>query len=139
MSGAYFENKELVEKLLAEGKVVEPPQTTEEGMLQSYQEPPSRLDMAIGLFTRQATSEGIGSVHARSVRIPTIENATIEALAQFSGLSVNKVICSLLEVALDEVFQGLKDEHRAEIFRLRAAVLQRLATGALQQAEQGEI
>ena len=137
MSAAYFENDALVKALQDQGVAIQAPKTVEEGLLQSYDEAPSRLDMAIGLFTRQATSDLVGSVHARSVRIPTIENATIEALAQFSGLSVNKVICSLLEVALDEVFQGLKDEPRAEIFRIRSAVLQRL-DGSHAQAEPGE-
>lgn len=94
--------------------------------LQSYDEAPSRLEMAIAMFTRQASSEGVGSVHARSVRIPTIENVTVEALAQYSGLSVNKVICQLLDVALDEVFQGFTDEQRKEVFAIRSRLFKTL-------------
>lgn len=89
----------------------------------SYDEQPTRLDMAVSLFTRKGTSEGVGSVHARSIRIPTIENVTIEALAQYSGLSVNKVICQLLEVALEEVFIALPDEQRDEVISTRSAIL----------------
>ena len=91
--------------------------------LQSYDDQPTRLEMAVALFTRSATSEAFGSVHARSVRIPTIENVTIEALAQFSGLSVNKVIVQLLEVALDEVFQAMTAEQRTQVFAKRVELL----------------
>jgi signal transduction protein with GAF and PtsI domain len=89
----------------------------------SYDEMPSRLDMAVSLFTRKGTSEAAGSVHARSIRVPTIENVTIEALAQHSGLSVNKVICQLLEVALEEVFIAMPDEQREEVIKTRSAIL----------------
>lgn len=94
--------------------------------LQSYVEAPTRLEMAVALFTRTVTSEALGSVHARSVRIPTIENVTIEALAQYSGLSVNKVIVQLLEVALDEVFQAMSLEQRAQVFAKRGALIKEM-------------
>jgi hypothetical protein len=94
--------------------------------IDSYNEMPTRLEMAIGMFTRTATSDAQGSVHARSVRIPTIENLTIDALAKYSGLSANKVICQLLEVALDEVFQGFTDEQRQEVFDIRRQMLKAL-------------
>lgn len=97
-----------------------------EGGLTTYQEPPTRLEMAISLLTKQGTSDAVGVVHARSIRIPTIENMTIDALAQYSGLSANKVICQLLEVALDEVFQGMSDQHRSEIFAIRGKLLKAL-------------
>jgi len=91
--------------------------------LESYDNPPTRLEMAVGLFTRSATSDAQGNVHARSVRIPSIENVTIEALAKYSGLSVNKVIVQLLEVALDEVFSAFSDKQRAELFAIRGQML----------------
>lgn len=126
MSAAYFEP---IENLIESGQVkFEPlPEGYKESVMQSYDEMPSRLEMAIALFTKTATSEGMGSVNALSVRIPTIEYTTIEALAEFSGLSRNKVIVQLLEVALDEVFQGMKDEDRARLFQLRSKYLMKLA------------
>jgi hypothetical protein len=93
---------------------------------ESYDEMPTRLEMAVALFTRTASSDAQGSVHARSVRIPTIENLTIDALAKYSGLSANKVICQLLEVALDEVFQGFTDEQRQAVFDIRRELLKGL-------------
>lgn len=114
--------------------------------LQSYDDAPTRLDMAVALFTRTGTSEASGSVHARSVRIPSIENVTIDALAQYSGLSANKVIVQLLEVALDEVFQAMTAEQRAEVFAKRGLLMREMCDkdgypvfpGA-EQSQQGDI
>jgi hypothetical protein len=88
-----------------------------------YSEPPSRLEMAIALFSKQATSDGVGSVHSVSVRIPTIEYYSIEALAKHSSLSRNKVIVQLLELALDEVWQGMDDENREAVTRIRSEMI----------------
>lgn len=98
----------------------------EDAQMQSYQDVPTRLEMAIALFTRNATSEAQSNVHARSIRIPSIENLTIEALAKYSGLSVNKVIVQLLEVALDEVFTGMDSKQRAELFAIRGQMMKDL-------------
>lgn len=113
--------------------------------LDSYDELPSRLEMAIALFTRTATSEMHGGVHARSVRIPTIEHVTIDALAEFSGLSSNKVIVQLLQVALDEVAQGMTGEQRAELFAIRSKHFGKKVDkdgypdfGQVEQAKEGE-
>lgn len=101
-------------------------QILQEHQLDSYDDMPTRLEMAVALFTRNATSDGQGSVHARSIRIPTIENMTIDALAKYSGLSSNKVICQLLEVALDEVFQGFTADQREAVFAIRGEMLKAL-------------
>jgi hypothetical protein len=110
----------------------------------SYDEAPTRLDMAVSLFTRNGTSDAVGSVHARSIRIPTIENVTIEALAQHSGLSVNKVIVQLLEVALEVVFQEMTEEHREQVFVKRSELIALISKddGSIsgsEQSNEGEI
>lgn len=98
----------------------------ESAMLDSYDEMPTRLEMAIGMFTKTAISEATGTVHARSVRLPSIIHMTVEALSKYSGMSANKVIVQLLDVALDEVFQGMPSEHRAAIFQIRGEMLRAL-------------
>ncbi len=117
---SYFETPRLTPAQEAQATDLTPYQQ------QSYDEAPTRLEMAISLFTRTATSDAQGNVHARSVRIPSIENLTIEALAKYSGLSVNKVIVQLLEVALDEVFSGLNDKQRGELFAIRGQMMKEL-------------
>lgn len=107
----------------------------------SYTEQPTKLEMALSLFQRTGTSEGMGSVQAFSVRIPTLEYASIEALAKHSGLSRNKVIVELLQVALDEVWQGLDEDNRMELVKIRAGFLQTVLNAGqdFDQAKQGEI
>ena len=112
--------------------------------MDSYDEMPTRLELAIALFTRSANSEAIGSVHARSIRVPTIENCTIDALAEHSGLSVNKVIVQLLQVALDEVFQGMPQDERDQVFHRRARFLGEVVTSSangsqFDQAQKGDL
>lgn len=112
--------------------------------MESYDETPTRLEQTIALFTRTANSEAIGSVHARSIRVPTIENCTIDALAEHSGLSANKVIVLLLQVALDEVFQGMPEDERDQVFQRRARLLGQFVSdagkgGEFLQAEKGDL
>lgn len=106
----------------------------------SYAEMPTKLEMAISLFQKLGSSEAIGSVHPISVRIPTLEFASIQALAKHSGLSVNKVIVELLQVALDEVWQGMNEENRRALVDIRSEVLGKLiAPGASEGSKKGEI
>jgi len=117
-----------------------PTSYNDEPLNPSYTEMPSKLDMALALFQRTGTSEGVGSVHALSVRIPTIEYASIEALAKHSGLSRNKVIVELLGVALDEVWQGLNEDDRHDLVRVRSDVLETLLRAPeFDQAGKGDI
>lgn len=105
----------------------------------SYTEQPSKLDMALALFQRTGSSEGVGSVHGLTVRIPTIEYCSIEALAKHSGLSRNKVIVELLGVALDEVWQGLNPDDRHDLVRIRSEVLDTILRSPMEQAGKGDI
>lgn len=108
--------------------------------LTSYDEMPSRLEMAVDLFTNKASSETIGAVRAYSIRVPLIEDATIKALHVYSGQTQNKVIVQLLQVALDEVFQTMPEADRDSIFKLRAGILGQTVHEVDQpQAEKGEM
>jgi len=103
----------------------------------------TRLDLLLALLQKTGTSEGVGSVHPISVRVPTVEFATIHALSKHSGLSVNKVVIQLLSVSLHEVWNGLTEENRKLVAELRAAELRRLLqseeVSKLEFASKGEI
>ena len=108
--------------------------------LTSYDEMPSRLEMAVDLFTNKATSDTIGAVRAYSIRVPLVEDATIKALHVYSGQTQNKVIVLLLQLALDEVFQTMPEADRDSIFKLRAGFLGESVSEVDQpQAEKGEM
>lgn len=93
-----------------------------------YDEPPTKLEMAIGLFQKLGTSEAVGTVHPISIRVPTMEFTSIQAMAKHAGLSVNKVVIELLQVALDEVWQGLNEENRNALFAIRNELITGLFT-----------
>jgi len=109
-------------------------------VMDSYDQMPTRLEMVTALLTKRATSETIGAVRAYSIRIPLLQDATIKALHVNSGLSQNKVIVHLLDVALDEVFQEMSVDEREAVFKLRALYLQDSVFEVDQpQAEKGEV
>lgn len=107
-------------------------------------EEPTRLDMILSLLQKTGTSESIGSVHAVSVRLPTVDFSTIEALAAHSGHSRNKIICQLLSFALSAVWDGLDAENQDAVQAIRSKILGQLVgsfdnPAKLPQAEKGEI
>lgn len=106
---------------------------------------PTKLEMFLAEIQKTGTSESVGSVHSVTVRLPSIEFATIEALCRTSGLARNKVIVNLIQVALDEMWQGVDPEMRDVISGLQGIVLRDLVMDGdgnikvLDNAKQGEI
>jgi len=105
-----------------------------------YDEPPTKLELLVDLVGKTGTSETIGSVHPLSVRIPTIPYTTIQAISYHSGMSMNKTICQLLDVALDELWQQLPEEDRNRIAELRSGYVSNIMAAAdkVAQADTGE-
>lgn len=98
------------------------------------QEAPTKLEMFLAEIQKTGTSESIGSVHSVTVRMPTIEFATIEALCRTSGMARNKVIVNLLQVALDQMWENVHPDMRDVI-----AGLQRIILSDLVQDDEGNI
>ena len=107
--------------------------------MEEQQYEPSKLEMAVGLFSKTATSEVSGAVRSTSLRIPITEFAEIEAIAQHSGISRNKVICTLIDLALPEILANLPKADRKTIDRLAVKNVQAmLAESEHEQAGKGE-
>ena len=106
-----------------------------------YEEPPTKLEMLVDLVSKTATSEAVGSVHPISVRIPSIPFTTLQAIAHHSGMSMNKTIVALLDVALDELWRQLDEADREEIQNLRSGYLKNILADMDSQAHanKGEI
>jgi len=95
--------------------------------------------MLVGLLEKHATSETQTSVNALSVRLPTLAFCDIEAMAQHSGISRNKVVCELIEFALSEVWNSLDEENERAINAIRYTMYKKLTGEPLPQAEPGEV
>jgi hypothetical protein len=105
-----------------------------------YDDAPTKMDLLVGLVSKSAKSEGIGSVHPISVRVPTIPYTTIQAISKHSGMSMNKTIVSLLDAALDEMWNQLPQDDQDEIQRLRSEFIQVfIESGDYPQASKGEV
>lgn len=106
---------------------------------------PTKLEMFLAEIQKTGTSESFGTVHSVTVRLPSIEFATIEALCRTSGLARNKVIVNLIQVALDEMWRGVDPETRDVISGLQGIVLRDLVLDGegnlkvIDNAKQGEI
>jgi hypothetical protein len=104
-------------------------------------ETPSHLDLLVGMIRKTADEKQIGWLSSITIRMPMVLTCTIEALAQYSGQSRNKLIVKALETAVDQVWEQLPEQERDDIERIRSEILtQRIA--ALkegQKAESGEI
>ena len=101
---------------------------------------PTKLDMLIAQIQKTGTSETAGSVHALSVRLPTFVYGSVEALSKYSGMSRNKMIVQLLEVAMEEVFSNLPQGDLEQVCDLRSQCILELidSTDTHAQAEKGE-
>jgi hypothetical protein len=101
----------------------------------------TKLDVLVSLLEKTGTSETQTSVHALSVRLPTFDFATIEAMAQHSGHSRNKIICQLIQVALSEVWSALDKGNADAINELRGKIYYGLVGEPTEesQAQPGEV
>jgi hypothetical protein len=118
--------------------------TSKRPPLPYYDEPPTKMEVLVEQVRKTATTEAIGSVHPISVRIPTIAYTTLQAVSNHSGMSMNKLIVSLLDVALDEMWHQLSEEDQSRISELRSGYLglvmdEMKSKGSPAQAEKGEI
>lgn len=96
-----------------------------------YEEPPSKMDVLVGLVSKSVKSEMHGSVHPISVRIPTIPFTTIQAISKHSGMSMNKTIVTLLEAALDEMWAQLDQDDRDALSQLRSEFIKVFMDGGV--------
>ena len=87
-------------------------------------EPPSNLEMLVGLVQKTATESGTGWLHSISIRMPMIQACTIDAIAQYSGKSRNQIIVKSLYVALDALFEQLPEAEQEELYAIRSRLLE---------------
>lgn len=86
-------------------------------------EAPTHLDQLVGLVRKTATETNIGWLQSITIRMPIVLGCTIDALAQYSSQSRNKLIVKALETALDQVWEQLPESERVDIERIRSEIL----------------
>lgn len=86
-------------------------------------EAPTNLDMLVGMIRKTADERQLGWIQSISIRMPVVLASTIDALAQYSAQSRNKLIVKALETAFDQVWEQLPDQERTDIERIRSEFL----------------
>lgn len=86
-------------------------------------EAPTNLDMLVGMICKTADERQLGWIQSISIRMPVVLAATIDALAQYSGQSRNKIMVKALEAALDQVWEQLPQKEREELEEVRSKLL----------------
>lgn len=76
------------------------------------------LDAAVSLFSKQSTLTETGHTCQASFRIPALEFAKVDAIANYSGQSRNRVVVELLRVGLDSVLTNMPEEEAREIYEI---------------------
>jgi hypothetical protein len=111
----------------------------------SYQTPTPLRVLVSQLKKNGSRSDKTTSVQSLSLRIPTYDYATIEAIAQHSGVSRNKIVGQLIELALTEVFSALDDDTSSALNDLRHKIYTNIVEPHLSgreqlpQSQQGEL
>lgn len=83
-------------------------------------EPPSNLDILVGMVRKTADEQASGWLQSVTIRMPMTLACFLEALAKHSGHSRNKIMVKALEASLDAVLEQLPEEERAEIHQICA-------------------
>lgn len=106
-------------------------------MEQTVNQEVSKLDMLVSQLANLGKSEYRGGVHAITARLPTHQMALLQACAEHSGMSVNKIIVEVLEVGLDLAFRELPKKDSRAIAKLQGAFADKLM--ASDQSEQSGV
>lgn len=101
-------------------------------------EAPTNLDLLVGMIRKTADEQSVGWIQSVSVRMPMVAACSIEALAQYSGQSRNKIIVKALDAALDLLWEQLPEDERKEVEKLRSMILEHKLEAHQRDASQTE-
>lgn len=99
-------------------------------MTDELNEKPTELEQTVGLLSKTARMQEVGAAHALSVRMPILVFATLKAMAEHSGQSINKIAVQILRVGIDSVSDALPDADANTIDKIRSRVLADLIAAA---------
>lgn len=86
-------------------------------------EPPNPVTMLAGMVSKTADEKNIGWLQAFSIRMPMHEACLIEALANHSGQSRNKIAVQVIKAGLFALWQEIPGEDRLELERAAGALI----------------
>lgn len=97
------------------------------------------LDLLVSIVSKQGSFESYGWIQTVSVRMPGHMACTFDAIAEYSGVSRNKVVVQALEVALNQLMVRLSADDRKRIEEQRSLILGKRVQAITQGVECPEI
>lgn len=89
------------------------------------------FDILVALVSKAGVKEVIGNLHPVSLRMPTVEFCTVEAIAKHSGQSRNRIINQMISVSISWLQSELDTSDLNAIGSIRSAILQQFMQGDL--------
>lgn len=95
----------------------------------------SKTDVLVSLLSNTGKSEFRGGVYPITARLPLHQMSVIRAMSKHSGMSVNKTIMELLDVAIDVAYRALPKKDAKAIHSIQSEIAsEMLAAGHPEQA-----
>lgn len=86
----------------------------------------SQLDILVCQLENQGKSSYVGVFKPITCRLPVHQYVAVEALSRHTGMSKNKIICEMLEVALKQAIPALDSKNRKAFLKHQSEVLTEL-------------
>lgn len=85
---------------------------------------PTNLEVLMSLLEKTGTAGRRGAGKTVSIRIGSVELATVDALASIAEKSRNSMLLHLIDVGLEQVYAAASAETKGRVESLRIAALQ---------------
>ena len=94
-------------------------------------EPPDEFAMLEAMVTKTGNVEGTGTLHSVSIRLPTVEFVTVEALAKHSGQSRNKIIVQMIKACIERLNAEISNDDLEAVHSIRSDLFGQFGNGDL--------
>lgn len=84
---------------------------------------PTELEMTVSLLTRSGEHREIGASKSITLRLPWLVFASLKAMSEHSGQSLNKIAIQTLRVGIDALADALPDADASDIQHIRSRIL----------------
>ena len=97
--------------------------------IQFEPEEPDAFALLEAMVTKTGNVEGFGSLHGVSIRLPTNEFCTVEALAKHSGQSRNKIIVQMIKACVERLNAEMAADELEAVQALRSELFKQFVDG----------
>lgn len=97
--------------------------------IQFDSEEPDAFAMLEAMVTKTGNVEGTGTLHSVSIRLPTVEFVTVEALARHSGQSRNKIVVQMIKACIERLNAEMSNDDLEAVQSIRSDLFGQFGNG----------